>query len=181
MNNEIRKKSINNRNAIEANLRQEYEETIYKKIIESDEYKEADVVFVYVARQGETDTTRIIENAVAMDKRICVPKVIADGYMEFYEINSMNQLEVGYKDILEPDDNCMIRFPDEFDNPLVICPMVAFDDEMNRVGSGKGFFDRYLAKYKNVKKIGIAYSCQKSDNITVGPYDIKMDKIITEK
>lgn len=180
MNSEVRKISIENRNQITKEDRITKEESIYKQVINSEEYKNCDVVFVYVARPGEVDTTKIIENAVATNKCVCVPKVISDGYMEFYEINSMSQLEIGYKDILEPDDNCMMRFPDEFDSPLVVCPMVAFDDEMNRVGSGKGFYDRYLSKYKNVKKIGVAYKCQKSDKIKIGPYDIKMDKVISE-
>ena len=181
MNSEVRKNSIENRNQITKEERVTKEESIFNQIINSEEYKNCDVVFVYVARPGEVDTTKLIENAVETNKCVCVPKVISDGYMEFYEINSMSQLEIGYKDILEPDDNCMMRFPDEFDNPLVICPMVAFDDDMNRVGSGKGFYDRYLAKYKNTTKIGIAYKCQKSDSIQIGPYDIKMDKIFFEK
>lgn len=180
MNSEVRKISIENRSKISAQKRVELNEIIYNKVINSKEYKEADVVFVYVARPDEVDTIKIIEDAIAIDKCVCVPKVIAEGYMEFYEINAISQLEIGYKDILEPADNCMIRFPDEFDAPLVVCPMVAFDDDMNRVGSGKGFFDRYLAKYKNTTKLGIAYQCQKSDNIQIGPYDIKMDKIITD-
>lgn len=180
MNSEVRKISIENRNEINAQDRATFNESIFNKVINSKEYKEADVVFVYVARPGEVDTIKIIEDAIAIDKCVCVPKVIADGYMEFYEINSMSQLEIGYKDILEPADNCMIRFPDEFERPLVVCPMVAFDDDMNRVGSGKGFFDRYLAKYKNTTKLGVAYQCQKSDSIEIGPYDIKMDMIVTE-
>ena len=90
MNSEVRKIAIESRNQIGKEERAIKEESIFNQVINSEEYKNCDVVFVYVARTGEVDTTKIIENAIATDKCVCVPKVISDGYMEFYEINSMS-------------------------------------------------------------------------------------------
>ncbi len=180
MNNEIRKSAYERRGNLDKAKKIAAEEAIFEKLIASKEYIESDVVYVYVSKPYEVSTKKIIEHAVATDKCICVPKVISPGFMEFYEINSMNELEIGYKEILEPVDGCIERYPDEFDKPLVVCPLVAFDDNLNRVGSGKGFYDRYLAKYKNTTNIAIAFECQKSEGIVADKYDIKMNKIITE-
>jgi len=63
---------------------------------------------------------------------------------------------------------------------LIIVPGVAFDRQRNRLGRGKGFYDRLLSTL-NVPKIGISYDFQLKDQIPVEPFDRKMDLIITEK
>ena len=63
---------------------------------------------------------------------------------------------------------------------LIIVPAVAFDRRGNRLGRGKGFYDRLLQKAK-CPKIGIAYHFQLLDEIPAEPHDIPMDKIITEQ
>ena len=62
--------------------------------------------------------------------------------------------------------------------------MVAYDKNLNRIGYGGGYYDRYIARLKKVKKIitiGLAYTYQKVSNIPINKYDIKLDYIITEK
>ena len=66
----------------------------------------------------------------------------------------------------------------------LLVPIVAYDKDLNRIGYGGGFYDRYLEKIKKVKKvttIGLAYSFQKVKKIMTNKYDIKLDFIITEK
>ena len=61
---------------------------------------------------------------------------------------------------------------------------MAFDDELNRLGYGGGFYDRYLKKIKRKKKIisiGICFAFQKIKKIPTNKYDMKLDYIITEK
>ena len=62
--------------------------------------------------------------------------------------------------------------------------MVGYDDNLNRLGYGGGFYDRYLQKFskdRKILKIGLAYSFQKIKKIPINKYDIKLDFIITEK
>ena len=62
--------------------------------------------------------------------------------------------------------------------------MVAFDKNLNRIGYGGGYYDRYITRLKKIKKIitiGLAYTYQKVNNISVNKYDMKLDYIITEK
>ena len=68
---------------------------------------------------------------------------------------------------------------------VMLVPLLAFDSQNNRLGYGKGFYDRYLSKFlKNKKKtttIGIAFSFQKYNKLPVLKSDIKLDYILTEK
>jgi 5-formyltetrahydrofolate cyclo-ligase len=59
--------------------------------------------------------------------------------------------------------------------------MVGYDEAGNRLGYGKGFYDRFLSAYKEAKSIGLAYSCQKVSALPVDEYDVRPDKIITEE
>ena len=64
-------------------------------------------------------------------------------------------------------------------------PLVAFDNHLNRIGYGKGYYDRSLKKINKIKKnkifLGIAYSFQKCKKIPVNNYDFKLDYVFTEK
>ena len=68
---------------------------------------------------------------------------------------------------------------------MILVPLVAFDDKLNRLGYGKGYYDRRLKKIKKIKKkmisIGIAYSFQKCKKIPVNKHDFKLDYIFTER
>ena len=63
-------------------------------------------------------------------------------------------------------------------------PLVAFDKDLNRIGYGGGFYDRYINKIKKNKKvitIGLAYSFQELKKIPTNKYDFKLDHIVTNK
>ena len=61
--------------------------------------------------------------------------------------------------------------------------MVAYDDKLNRLGYGGGYYDRFLKKYEknNIIKIGLAISCQEVKELPTDSFDKKMDYILTEK
>ena len=67
---------------------------------------------------------------------------------------------------------------------IILVPIVAFDSKLNRLGYGGGYYDRYIKKFSNKKKlfkVGIAHSCQKTIRVPTNNYDKKLDIIITEK
>ena len=67
---------------------------------------------------------------------------------------------------------------------IILVPLVAFDNNLNRIGYGGGFYDRYISKIKKNKKvltIGLAFSFQKVKRIPINKHDIKLDYILTEK
>ncbi len=79
----------------------------------------------------------------------------------------------------EPQPTAPIVIP-----KLILVPMLAFDDMGYRLGYGGGFYDRSLAELRNaghvVHCVGIAYDCQRVDRVPIGPYDAKLDGVLTE-
>ena len=69
-------------------------------------------------------------------------------------------------------------------NPdIIVVPIVAFDKSLNRIGYGKGYYDKFLSKLKKNKviTIGLAFFFQKYKKITTSKFDVKLDYILTEK
>lgn len=150
-------------------------ESASKKIFETlaslDMYKKAQTVLCYISLENEVDTAFIIENALKSQKTVGVP--VTKDIIKFIKIDKSTVYQRGAFGIKEPISGEEIR---DFD--LIIVPMVAFDKDCNRLGHGKGYYDRYLADKKSYK-IGIAFAEQET-NFAVHPHDIPMDMVITQ-
>jgi len=96
--------------------------------------------------------------------------------MSFVEWQYLDPLKVNEFGMLEP---CLV------DKPLIpsfmLVPLLAFDDNNNRLGYGKGFYDKFLKKKNKIITIGVAFSFQKYNKLPVSNFDIKLDYILTEK
>ena len=98
--------------------------------------------------------------------------------MDFFKWSNNDPLKINQFGIPEPTSSKKI-YPD-----ILLVPLVAYDNDLNRLGYGGGFYDRYIEKIEKIKKvikIGLAFSCQKIKNIPLSKYDKKLDFIITEK
>jgi len=100
--------------------------------------------------------------------------------MDFYYVNSLNDLTKGYMGILEPDIINKALLPVDEYSGLCIVPGVAFDKNCNRIGYGKGFYDRFFSVYK-IKNVGLAFECQIVDKIQSEENDFSLDLVITEE
>ena len=163
--------------------------TITDNLINLKEFADAHVVFLYSSFRNEADTIEIIEYCFANGKKVALPcSYMTNGTpkMEFYYINSRTDLVAGYKGILEPDrrKQHVVKAADLPD--CIIVPGVAFDDKMNRIGYGAGFYDRFLNEMgytDSVMKpyrIGLCYEFQMGYDITPDDGDVKMNIVVTE-
>lgn len=175
----IRELIDNKRSALRPEVKEVFDEIIFKKIIESSEYKSSKTILVYVSFNGEVDTHRFIKYALKDHKKVCVPKIVSkkEG-MKAIEISAFEDLKTGSYGILEP-----ASFNREIDDEsinLVIVPGVAFDLKGGRIGYGGAFYDRFL---KNISedtfKVAIAYGFQTLKNIPIEVHDEKIHRIIT--
>ena len=68
---------------------------------------------------------------------------------------------------------------------IILVPLLVFDKYKNRIGYGKGYYDKYLNKYlkiyKDIITVGVAFSFQKSHNLPVNEKDFRLNYILTEK
>lgn len=148
-----------------------------KVFLESDLYKNAKVIMLYMPLGNETDTTDIIKQSFTDGKKLILP--VTDektGEITPCYFEKDSEFSQGAFSVKEP---CVKDVADALDIDVVIVPGIAFDKSGARVGFGKGCYDRFLIKADAVK-IGFCYEFQLYDKIPSEEYDVKMDYIITE-
>lgn len=152
---------------------------IVNTLFKSEFYKSSDLILCYVSFNDEIDTDAIITNSLKCNKKVAVPYCVdTDGNMEFYLINSLNDLKVGTFGIREPDIN-RCKIVRSFENALIIVPALSFDEKGYRLGYGKGYYDRFLDKY-TLKSLGLCYNKLISKQLPIDKYDLPVDFVITE-
>lgn len=156
------------------------DEIITCKVLESEVYKNAETLFIYCSSGTEADTYGIIKDALSKGKKVALPKCTdKDGMMDFYIIKDLeSSLNKGMFSIMEPDIEKCSRAV-ERDNSVCIVPGLAFDKCGYRLGYGKGYYDRFLSKFKGIS-IGLCYSACLCDGLPFNEYDCKVDMIITD-
>lgn len=130
-------------------------------------------MFVYLGSKNEPNTEEIVGLALMLEKVVCVPRVRGEN-MDAVVISPFTNFKTNKWGILEPVGCHAI---DDID--VCVLPLVAFDG-LKRVGHGKGYYDRYLAEHE-CYKIGLAFDCQKVENLQVDKFDVPLDCIVTEK
>ena len=125
----------------------------------------------------EADTFQLMRVLKQKKFKLSLPVVSSKFDMNFYLWNFNDPLNVNKYGIPEPQLKKKV-IPD-----VLLVPMVAYDDKLNRLGYGGGYYDRFLKKHekKNIIKIGLAISCQEVKRLPTNSYDKKMDFILTEK
>ncbi len=153
----------------------ERSEACVSKVLQFPELIEAKTVCVYMPAGNEIDTTEIIRYCKENGKRLAAPRVNGDT-MEFYYFTDETDMEQGAYDIWEPTGTEAV----EDEESLVIMPGVAFDLSCNRIGYGKGYYDRYLSAHPRMKKVALAYDFQIVGRIKREVHDVRPDMVVTE-
>lgn len=149
---------------------------ITDRLEETKLFQQASCIALYHAIAGEVQTAAFIEKWYR-EKRLLLP-VVKGSDLLLLQYAGKESLKAGAFGIQEPTEECRIVPESEID--LIIVPGVAFDRQHNRLGRGKGFYDRLLSTL-DIPKIGICYDFQLKETIPVEPFDRKMDLIVTEK
>lgn len=178
---DVRKRILALRNAISEEEKKRADFLIAEKVLGHNWFQTAEKILVYVNTGSEADTRMIIEEAFRQKKQVFAPKVQGQE-MSFYRISSFEELEAGFKGILEPVSGLPeFYYQKERDwNTLILMPGVAFDLSRNRIGYGKGYYDRYLQDKKELRKMALAYECQIVDAFEAKPHDCRPDVVLTQ-
>lgn len=172
---------IDSRNNLDIETKALKDDLIFQKVINSQFFLKAEIIFIFVSFESEVDTHRLIEYALMKGKTVCVPLVnISPKTMDAVEINSFDDLRKSSYGILEPVNQDNIIEADKID--LVLVPGLAFDKNGGRLGYGGGYYDKFFTKVNiDVEKIGLAYSFQRIDKVPVHEHDVLLDGIITDQ
>ena len=138
------------------------------------------VIGGYYPSYYEVDILKFFKESSKKNFKIVLPVIKSSTSMNFKIWAPNEPLYVSKFGTLEPKSTNK-----EFTPDLILVPLVAFDNQLNRIGYGKGYYDRKLKKIKKIKRnvisLGIAYSFQKCKSIPTNKYDFKLDYIFTER
>ena len=138
----------------------------------------ADNLGGYYPSNHEIDDLEILDLLEKKNFKISLPVIRKNNQMDFFKWSNNDPLKINKFGIPEPISSKKF-YPD-----ILLIPLVSYDNDLNRLGYGGGFYDRYIEKIEKVKKvikIGLAFSCQKIKNMPLSKHDKKLDFIITEK
>lgn len=138
-------------------------------------FRAADTVLLYHSLKDEVDTHEFIRKWSRL-KRILLPVVVGDD-LELRVYTGPEDLAIGAYGIEEPTG---ARFTDYAAIGFIAVPGVAFDRNGNRLGRGKGYYDRLLPRIPAAYKAGICFPYQLVEEVPAEPFDIRMDEIITQ-
>ena len=133
----------------------------------------------YYPANFEENTLSFLNQAYKRRFKVGLP-VIKKGHKMVFKYWTPNEpLYVNKFGILEPSEQSV-----EFKPDVILVPLSVFDRNLNRIGYGKGYYDRALNQLSDIKKIltiGIAFSFQEHVNIPTNHFDYKLDCILTDK
>ena len=134
----------------------------------------------YYPSSYELNVLKILDIENINRMKTYLPVIQEKNSINFYRWSRNNVLRINKFGLLEPAEKKIYIIPN-----VMLVPLLEYDNKKNRLGYGKGFYDRYLAKYlkeyKNITTIGIAFSFQKHHKLPVSTTDIKLDYIMTER
>ncbi|MCM8816534.1 MAG: 5-formyltetrahydrofolate cyclo-ligase [Candidatus Omnitrophica bacterium] len=173
---EIRKKILSQLKEMSEDQYLSLSEKIFQNLVSLSEYKNCWNLMTYVSFDKEPDTIQIIKDALGKAKTVCVPLVDWEkNSMVPVQIFSIDDIDFSSK-VPQPLNQSLVNI-NEIE--LVIVPGVAFDVGCNRLGRGKGFYDRFLP-HCNGLKIGLAFEFQILNELPLSPDDVPVDFVITE-
>jgi len=166
------------RRAIPAERREQCSIAIAQRTLDLPEWKDAQVIFLYVAMGSEVQTRRLIEAALQQEKTLLLPRVIKAGILEAVPVSDPDVgLSPGKFGIPAPNDERVHAWSKPID--LVIAPGVAFTPDGHRLGQGGGYYDRFLEHHPCKHIFGLAYDEQVLDKLPLEPHDIKINGVVT--
>ena len=177
--NELRKELSEKRRCIISKSHRD--NIICQNLMCSDLYLNAKQVLLYAALDDEINIDECIIDALNLGKKVALPRCINNcGDMEFYYINSLNDLKSGHFGVREPEINSNnVVNPLNLYDAICIVPAIAYDKSGYRLGYGKGYYDRFLKK-STALSVGVCYNDLVRDKLPINEFDIAVDYLVTE-
>lgn len=169
---DLRRKMAQLKKNISVEERMRLSAIIMSKAEQLKEFTEASTVLLYYSLPDEVQTEQFLKKW-CMSKRLVLPVVVGENLI--LKEYKPNEIAVGYKTILEPKDTPVV-LPQEID--LAFVPGVAFDKSNNRLGRGKGFYDRLLPDLQ-CQVYGLAFPFQIVDSVPTEQFDRKLNGVIS--
>lgn len=140
-------------------------------------WSETQVVMLYYSLSDEVSTHALADHLFAAGKIVLLPQVTGKTTMQLRQYTGRESLVVGAFGIMEPSGPVWASLS-RID--VVIVPGVAFDEAGNRLGRGRGYYDRMLRQMPQARKIGLCFDFQRVAQVPVEENDVTMDAVVSE-
>lgn len=179
---DLRKKALERRHAYVATLSEDSLERIALSLVERVQnyfnFPKHFVMGTYFPMPDEQNV-RLLNFFLQQEGHVMAyPLVEASGVLSFRSVSSVKSLVKGSFGVMEAPESAPVVLPD-----LFFTPLLAFDSKCNRLGYGKGHFDRSLEMARQKRKvlaIGVAYDMQRVDEVPCEPFDQQLNYVVTE-
>ncbi|MBE6627741.1 MAG: 5-formyltetrahydrofolate cyclo-ligase [Ruminococcaceae bacterium] len=177
--NELRGLLKERRASISPDEKKQLDRAVVESILRSSVYRNADTLLLFAPLTGEVNLLPLVRAARKDGKQVAFPRCDTNANrMAFYLLTPAHRLAPGAYGIPEPPLEAPLCVPTE--KTLCLCPALSFDPEGNRLGYGKGYYDRFLAKFPGIRA-GVVYTKMMVKRLPTEEYDLPMDLIFTER
>ena len=173
----LRKRILEARKAIDAATAAAGSMAIAQRVLELLDEIAARRAVAYLSIGSEVGTEWLCRQMLARGIELALPRIEPDGRMRAVAVDGLDQLIPGPVGAWEPDGDRPLSGPPQ----VIIVPGVAFSRRGDRLGRGKGYYDRFLSDHRSTLKIAPAFECQIVEHIPTEPHDVPIDRIITPR
>ena len=158
--------------------KQYFSEQIFQHVFSYLQRNAVQQLLVYKALPLEVDTEPLLH---LTDIECFVPRMLENTVMQWVRVDKSTVWAQGSFGVIEPEDGEI--WQPSAKQSMIVCPLLGFDRQGNRLGMGKGYFDRWLAAFGQYIEIqvGFAFSCQELPNVPSEQHDVPLATIFTEK
>ncbi len=165
------------RSTLPMTSRAKMSQQIIQFLHEIDEFNQAKSIFCYISYLDEVETQPLISRFLEQKLALAVPKIMNKTEMLAVSLKDLSDLEPDKMGILTPKSNQAASGPYD----IVITPGLGFTERGDRLGYGRGYYDRWFSKNEVKTKIGIAFEVQLVDELPLEETDMPLDILVTEK
>jgi 5-formyltetrahydrofolate cyclo-ligase len=173
----VRNDVLGKRRALSTESRKQKSQAIVDSLIELALFEDAMTIATYLPLKSEVDLSRLLW-LEHRSKCLVAPRTLPNFELSFHRVRSSDALEIGFGDVQQPTASAEFVSVDKID--LFLVPLAACDRQGNRLGFGKGYYDRALADAPGFK-LGIGFHCQLVDHVPFDSYDVPMNGFISEE
>lgn len=150
---------------------------VCEKVLQSNEFREAAVVFGYLSFRNEISVDAVLKEALRLGKIVAVPLIVSKTGMEAARLETLEGLPLDRYGIRTVPEPVSIVSPDSID--LVLIPGAGFTETGCRMGRGAGYYDRFLAQTHGFR-LGITCDALLREVIPMDSYDQRVEALVTE-
>ena len=172
----LRKKILSQRNGMLKGEVAESSAVVAEKLLNEIKSQNIDNILCYYPLGNEVNLLGLYEKLLDDGYNLYFPVTYRDA-IRFYKVDNLTDFTVGTFNVHEPDDR---RYEFRDKEAIVITPGLAFDKHNNRIGYGKGYYDRFLRYHTSTTPIGVCYKLQLVEELSVTDYDVPVAKVITD-